>query len=70
MLLCLLQLYTYNLGLLAVPQSQIVRVHASSGTTGKATVVAYTRKDIESWQDCVARDLVMCGVGKDDFSEK
>lgn len=52
----------YPFGLLAVPQSQIVRVHASSGTTGKATVVAYTRKDIELWQECVARDLVMCGV--------
>lgn len=52
----------YPFGLLAVPQSQIVRVHASSGTTGKATVVAYTRKDIELWQECVARDLLMCGV--------
>ena len=57
----------YPFGLLAVPQSQIVRVHASSGTTGKATVVAYTRKDIELWQECVARDLMMCGVGKDDI---
>lgn len=52
----------YPFGLLAVPQSQIVRVHASSGTTGKATVVAYTRKDIELWQECVARDLLMCGA--------
>ena len=56
----------YPFGLLAVPQSQIVRVHASSGTTGKATVVAYTRKDIEMWQECVARDLVMCGVSHKD----
>ena len=56
----------YPFGLLAVPQSQIVRVHASSGTTGKATVVAYTRKDIEMWQECVARDLVMCGVSHND----
>ena len=40
----------YPFGLLAVPNSQIVRVHASSGTTGKATVVAYTRRDIEAWQ--------------------
>ena len=57
----------YPFGLLAVPQSQIVRVHASSGTTGKATVVAYTRKDIELWQECVARDLMMCNVTKDDI---
>lgn len=56
----------YPFGLLAVPQSQIVRVHASSGTTGKATVVAYTRKDIEIWQECVARSISMCGVGKED----
>ena len=57
----------YPFGLLAVPQSQIVRVHASSGTTGKATVVAYTRKDIELWQECVARDLMMCNITKDDI---
>ena len=57
----------YPFGLLAVPKSQIVRVHASSGTTGKATVVAYTRRDIEAWQECVARDLVMCGVTKEDM---
>lgn len=56
----------YPFGLLAVPQSQIVRVHASSGTTGKATVVSYTRKDIETWQECVARALSMCGVKKED----
>lgn len=56
----------YPFGLLAVPQSQIVRVHASSGTTGKATVVAYTRKDIELWMECVARDLVMCGINQSD----
>lgn len=56
----------YPFGLLAVPQSQIVRVHASSGTTGKATVVAYTRKDIELWMECVARDLVMCGITQAD----
>jgi len=56
----------YPFGLLAVPQSQIVRVHASSGTTGKATVVSYTRKDIEVWSECVTRELVMCGLGIDD----
>jgi len=56
----------YPFGLLAVPQSEIVRVHASSGTTGKATVVAYTRKDIELWQECVARVLAMTGITKED----
>lgn len=53
----------YPFGLFAVPQSEIVRVHASSGTTGKATVVGYTRKDIEIWSECVARVLAMHGVG-------
>lgn len=52
----------YPFGLFAVPQSEIVRVHASSGTTGKATVVGYTRKDIDIWQECVARVLSMAGV--------
>ncbi len=56
----------YPFGLLAVPHSEIVRVHASSGTTGKATVVSYTRKDIEVWQECVARVLAMCGVTRED----
>lgn len=56
----------YPFGLFAVPQSEIVRVHASSGTTGKATVVGYTRKDIGIWQECVARVLAMAGVGAKD----
>lgn len=56
----------YPFGLFAVPESEIVRIHASSGTTGKATVVGYTRKDIEIWQECVARVLAMCGIGKSD----
>jgi phenylacetate-CoA ligase len=57
---------TYPFGLFAVPQSEVVRIHASSGTTGKATVVGYTRKDIELWQECVARVLAMAGIGKND----
>ncbi len=57
----------YPFGLFAVPQSQIVRIHASSGTTGKATVVGYTRKDLEIWSECVARALTMAGVTKDDI---
>ncbi len=56
----------YPFGLFAVPRSQIVRVHASSGTTGKATVVGYTRRDIENWQECVARVLAMAGIGSED----
>jgi phenylacetate-CoA ligase len=56
----------YPFGLFAVPQSEIVRIHASSGTTGKATVVGYTRKDIDIWQECVARVLTMAGVGPQD----
>lgn len=56
----------YPFGLFAVPQSEIVRIHASSGTTGKATVVGYTRKDIELWQECVARVLAMAGIGAHD----
>lgn len=56
----------YPFGLFAVPQSEIVRIHASSGTTGKATVVGYTRRDIEIWQECVTRVLAMAGVGTND----
>ena len=56
----------YPFGLFAVPQSQIVRVHASSGTTGKATVVGYTRKDISIWAECVARAFSQAGLGRDD----
>lgn len=55
---------TYPYGLFAAPQSEIVRIHASSGTTGKATVVGYTRRDIDVWSECVARALTMAGVGK------
>lgn len=57
----------YPFGLFAVPQSQIVRVHASSGTTGKATVVGYTRRDIDIWAECVARCFSMAGISKDDI---
>jgi phenylacetate-CoA ligase len=48
---------TYPFGLFAVPMDQIVRLHASSGTTGRATVVGYTRKDIQIWSEVVARAL-------------
>jgi len=57
---------TYPFGLFAAPQSEIVRIHASSGTTGKATVVGYTRKDIDIWSECVARALTQAGVTRGD----
>ena len=56
----------YPFGLFAVPNSEIVRIHASSGTTGKATVVGYTRYDLDVWSECVARCLTMAGVSKND----
>ena len=58
---------TYPFGAFAAPQSEIVRVHASSGTTGKATVVGYTRRDIEIWSECVTRALTQCGIGRNDI---
>ena len=57
----------YPFGLFAVPLEEVVRVHASSGTTGKPTVVGYTAKDIETWSDLMARDFVMVGVKKGDI---
>lgn len=57
---------TYPFGLFAVPRSEIVRIHASSGTTGKATVVGYTRRDLEIWSECVARALTQAGVTRED----
>ena len=57
----------YPFGLFAVPQSEIVRIHASSGTTGKATVVGYTRRDLDIWSECVARCFTMAGVGRNDI---
>lgn len=51
----------YPFGMFAVPMEEIVRIHASSGTTGKQTVVGYTGRDIEVWSECMARCLVMAG---------
>lgn len=58
---------TFPTGLFAKPITEIVRLHASSGTTGKPTVVGYTRRDIEIWSECVSRCLTMAGIGKDDI---
>jgi len=57
----------YPFGLQAAPQSEIIRVHASSGTTGNPTIVGYTRKDIEIWSECMARCLTSYGVTRDDI---
>ncbi len=57
---------SYPFGLFAVPQSEIVRVHASSGTTGKPTVVGYTRNDIDMWSEVVMRTLLCGGATRDD----
>ena len=57
---------TYPYGLLAVPMEEVIRVHASSGTTGKPTVVAYTRQDVDTWSEVMARTLMAGGVGRGD----
>ncbi len=56
----------YPYGLFAVPLRDVVRLHASSGTTGMATVVGYTRNDLKNWSDMVARILTATGVDADD----
>jgi phenylacetate-CoA ligase len=56
----------YPYGMFAVPLRDVVRIHSSSGTTGMATVVGYTRKDIDTWSNLVARILTAAGVGKED----
>lgn len=57
----------YPFGMFAVPQRQVVRVHASSGTTGKPTVVGYTKDDIATWSDLMARSLRAAGVRPGDI---
>jgi phenylacetate-CoA ligase len=56
----------YPFGLFTVPLEQVVRVHASSGTTGKPTVVGYTKRDIETWAEVMARSLACAGVQRRD----
>ena len=53
---------SYPFGMFAVPQSQVVRIHASSGTTGKPTVVGYTANDVAMWTECVARSIRAAGA--------
>src|SRR5690242_11761537 len=57
----------YPFGMFAVPREQVVRVHASSGTTGKPTVVGYTRNDIETWASVMARSIRAAGGGPGDI---
>jgi phenylacetate-CoA ligase len=57
----------YPFGLFAAPMSDVVRIHASSGTTGKPTVVGYTANDIETWAGLAARALSLAGVTRDDI---
>jgi phenylacetate-CoA ligase len=57
----------YPFGLAAVPMSQIVRIHASSGTTGKPVVVLYTRKDLATWAESISRAFTAYGASKDDI---
>ena len=58
---------SYPFGMLAVPREQCVRLHASSGTTGKPTVVAYTKNDVDMWAGCVARSIRAAGARPGDL---
>lgn len=57
----------YPFSMFAVPMKDVVRIHASSGTTGKPTVVGYTKKDLDMWSDCVARLCVAAGATNEDI---
>lgn len=57
----------YPFGLQAAPQSEIIRIHASTGTTGNPTIVGYTRKDIEIWSECMSRCLTAYGISRGDI---
>jgi phenylacetate-CoA ligase len=57
----------YPFGFFAVPMKKIVRIHTTSGTTGKPTVVGYTRKDLDTWSDLIARNMTMVGIGDTDI---
>ncbi len=58
---------TYPFGLFGTPLKDIVRIHASSGTTGKPTVVGYTKTDLDNWSDCMARLVVAAGATDEDI---
>lgn len=58
----------YPFGTFAVPMEQVTRIHASSGTTGKQTVVGYTQQDLDVWAECLARSFTSIGVGRKDIA--
>ncbi|MGQ9513143.1 phenylacetate--CoA ligase family protein [Thermodesulfitimonas sp.] len=60
---------TYPFGLFAVPLDRVIRIHASSGTTGKPTVVGYTKKDLRTWAGLIARIVTMAGVKRGDIAQ-
>ena len=57
----------YPYGMFAVPQSEVAEIHASSGTTGKQTVVGYTAKDLQTWGEIAARAIVAAGGSREDY---
>lgn len=59
----------YPFGLFAVPMDEVVRMHASSGTTGKPIVAGYTRQDLDNWSECIARLATAGGATKDDIAQ-
>ncbi len=59
----------YPMGLFCVPKEELVRIHASSGTTGKPTVVGYTQNDLDTWTECVSRIACMGGADKSDVAQ-
>jgi phenylacetate-CoA ligase len=59
----------YPFGLFTVPKKELVRIHASSGTTGKPTVVGYTKKDMKTWTECVSRIAAMGGATEEDVAQ-
>ncbi len=59
----------YPFGFITAPREDIVRIHASSGTTGKPTVVGYTQKDLDTWTELVTRIAVMGGASKNDLAQ-
>ncbi len=59
----------YPFGLFAVPQKKVVRIHASSGTTGKPTVVGYTKNDLDMWSEIMARLIAAAGVNDEDIAQ-
>lgn len=59
----------YPYGLFAVPQRDIVRIHGSSGTTGKPIIVGYTKGDLDVWKECISRLIYMAGGSADDIAQ-